>query len=195
MTRDDLEFSITQYLDGTLDEESRLALEARLVEDTEARALLEEHRSLTAALRSAPLPQVRWEKLAESISLAIDEETEERAARASWAIRALRNPALVALAASVVLAAGIAIHFLARGPAGQPTPPVQRTMALVVEGPQEDQSTAPAVEEVSIGPGGTYAHASSLALYADDIDTRPTRIVLAAGTTVAAEETVQPSPF
>jgi anti-sigma factor RsiW len=197
MTRDELEYSITQYLDGTLDEASRGALEARLAEDPEARALLEEHRLLTAALRSGSLPQVRWDRLSQSIGAAIDDQLADRAERASWAIRMVRSPAYVALAASVLLAIGLAIHFLTQHNPGRSTSPTPATatVALDIQGPQEDQSAGPAVEEVSIGPGGSYAHASTLAPYADEIDTRPARVVVAAGAPVATEEAAQPSPF
>ena len=40
MTRDELEFSISQYLDGTLGARERDALDERLATDAEARALL-----------------------------------------------------------------------------------------------------------------------------------------------------------
>ena len=63
MTRDELEFSISQYLDGTLPEAQRPALEARLAEDAEAQAILAEERALTRLLRSEPLPEVRWDGL------------------------------------------------------------------------------------------------------------------------------------
>ena len=194
---DELEFSITQFLDGTLDEAGRAALEARLADDPEARAMLEEHRVLTGALRSNPLPPVQWDKLSDSISTAIDDQLAERTERASWAIRLLRNPAYVALAASVLIAVGLAIHFMTQNhPGGSTTPsPSAAVVALDVQGPQEDRSAGPPVEEVSIGPGGSYSHASSLAPYADEIDTRPTRVVVAAGTLVAPQESIQPSPF
>jgi anti-sigma-K factor RskA len=194
MTRDELEFSITEYLDGTLDEATARALEARLANDAGARAMLEEHRALTVMLRSQPVPEVGWERLAQSISEAIDRQAEQRMARISWILRA-RTQGYIAVAASVVLAGALAVHFL-QTPRGStipinPQPPV----ALVVQGPQEDQPQGPAVEEVSIGPGGSYAHASSIAPYADEMDTRPTRVALAAAAPVAAEESSQPSPF
>jgi anti-sigma-K factor RskA len=197
MNDEQLEFSITRYLDGTLEPTERAALEARLSSDAQARAMLEEHRALTAMLRSHPLPEVRWERLAESISNAIDDQAEQTMLRVSWILRA-RSRGYVAVAASVVIAAALAVHFL-RTPRGTPgpqnvQPPVQQ-VALEVQGPQEDQPQGPSVEEVSIGPGGSYAHASSLAPYADEIDTRPSRVALAAAAPVTNEQSSQPSPF
>lgn len=199
MTREDLEFSITQYLDGTLDEQERAALEGRLKIDAEARSMLEEHRKLTVMLRAQPVPQIQWDRFSRSISEAIDADVEERVARASWVLRAGFGR-YAAVAASVLIAAALAVHFL-RTPAQvpsiaktQPQPPQQ--IALVdVQGPQEDQPAGPGVEEVAIGPGGSYANASSLAPYADEIDTRPSRVALAAAAPSAVEQSSQPSPF
>ena len=180
MTRNELEISINQYLDGTLPDGQRASLEARLNSDPEARSLLEEDRALTEALRSLPLPEVRWDQFARTISSMIDEQAQERASKASWVLR-LRAPGFLAMAASVLLAAGIAIHFFTGpGPTPAPSPLAPAPTALLVEGPDADQSPAAPVTEVSIGPGGSYAKAPSIAPYADEIDTRPSRVVIAA---------------
>src|SRR6185437_1220044 len=148
MTRDELEFSISQYLDGTLPEAQRPALEARLAADAEAQAILAEERALTRLLRSEPLPEVRWDRLAESISSAIDEQLDERVARASWWVR-FRLPAGLAVAASALLAIGIATYVLMHGnravvnpnPGANPNPVAVAT--LTVEGPQADEPSGP----------------------------------------------------
>jgi len=197
MTREELEFSICEYLDGMLGEDERIALEARLASDPEAQEILRRERALTVALRSGSVPQVKWEPLAARISGAIDEEMEERVARASWAMR-VRSPWFMAVAASVGVVLGLSVFYTVHqrgenpGVAGGVTMP---QVALVVEGPQEEQPVGPVVTEVSIGPGGSYAKAPSLAPYADEMDARPTRVAIAAGTPVAAEEAPAPSPF
>src|SRR6266511_2754497 len=60
MTREQLEFLISQYLDGSLTADEVVALEQVLARDESARALLEEHRKLDALLKAAkvatPLP-------------------------------------------------------------------------------------------------------------------------------------------
>lgn len=186
MTRDELEISISQYLDGTLGEDERLAVEARLADDAEAQALLAEDRELTAALRSVPLPEVHWDRLAESISSAIDDQLAERTERASWWLR-LRMPAGLAVAASALLAIGIAVHVLQRPSAGiKPNPnpnpgmvAVAASSVLVIEGPQADAPTGHAVAEITIGAGGSYAKDASLSPYADELDSRPSRVVIA----------------
>jgi hypothetical protein len=196
MTRDELEFSICQYLDGTLAGPERIALEARLSDDPEAREILRQERTLSAALRAGNVPAVKWDALAERISGAIEVWTEERVERASWAMR-IRSPWVMATAASVGLVLGLAVHYAMTPHAGTPvvpTGPVAR-VDLRVEGPQEDRPVGPVVTEVSIGPGGTYAKAPSFAPYADEMNARPTRVVIAAGTPVLSEEAPTASPF
>src|SRR4051794_22527330 len=71
MTLEQLEFAITQYLDGTLPAEELGALERRLAEDAAARGLLEEHRALTAFLRSEPGPDMDWAEVACDLSAVV----------------------------------------------------------------------------------------------------------------------------
>jgi anti-sigma factor RsiW len=186
MATEQLQFSISQYADGTLPEDERIALERLLADDTDAQALLADDRSLTDLLRAGPLPEVRWDRLAESISAAIDEQQEQRIAQASWWMRH-RIPSGLALAASILLAVGLSIHFLS--PAHSPVAnhgPVKnlgtQTVAMLnVQGPQEDAPAGPEVTQISIGAGGSYAKDSALAPYADEIDNRPSRVVIASG--------------
>jgi anti-sigma factor RsiW len=194
MANEQLEFLISQYADGTLPEERRVELESRLADDAEARAMMADDRSLTELLRSAPLPDVQWDRLAESISGAIEQQLQERADRASWWLRH-RLPTSVAIAASVFIAIGVAIHVLVphrshavadRGPAKELS---HQTVAMLnVQGPQEDAPSGPEVTQISIGAGGSYAKDSALAPYADEIDNRPSRVVIASGMSA-----VQPS--
>lgn len=194
MSNEQLEFLISQYADGTLPEAQRVELERRLVDDTEAQALLAGDRALTDLLRSDRLPDVRWDRLAESISGAIDQQLQERADRASWWMRH-RLPTSLAVAASAFIAIGVAIHVLAphhshtvadHGPIKEVSH--EAVAMLNVQGPQEDVSSGPQVTQISIGAGGSYAKDSALAPYADEIDSRPSRVVIASGT-----NTQQPS--
>jgi anti-sigma factor RsiW len=182
MEHDDLEFLISQYVDGTLEEADRGMVERALESDAGARAMLEEHRALTRLVRSAPLPEVRWDRLAETISVAIDAEMESRMRRASWLIRPIR-PGWLAIAASVLIAGGIAIHFMtgSRRPIANPTHGTPAPGSLLVEVSQPDRPEGKVVSEISIGAGGAYAKDSTLAPYADDIDTRPAHVVIASG--------------
>lgn len=185
MTTDELEFSITQYLDGTLDEAERPAMEALLAGNAEARAVLGAQRHLTELLRSAPVPEVRWDVLSNSIAAAIDQQMEERTARASWWLR-LRAPVGIAAAASVLLASAIAIHSLlgTKPDATRQVNPglvATATPAMIVHGPQADGPEGPVAIQISIGPGGQYASEPSAAPYADDIDGQSSRVLVASG--------------
>jgi anti-sigma factor RsiW len=72
MIPDQLEFAISQYLDGTLPPEERSALERLLESDADARHILEEYRSLDVlAKNSLPLPSVNWTRLSATISDAV----------------------------------------------------------------------------------------------------------------------------
>jgi anti-sigma factor RsiW len=79
MNRDELEFSIAQYADGTLPADQRAALEAVLAADDGARATLDAYRKLDAALaddRAARPLAVRWDRLAEQISLSVAQHSD-----------------------------------------------------------------------------------------------------------------------
>ena len=84
MTADDLEFAISQHLDGMLPPDEVIALEARLAQDPAARVLYEEYRSVATLLAApAALPAVAWEKLSSRIATAVAEEVEQFAFKLS----------------------------------------------------------------------------------------------------------------
>ena len=81
MIDEQLEFLIAQYADGTLPESERTLVELRLQTDVDARAMLDEYRTLDATLKaSMPFPVVNWERLADHLSEAVAEQRETRAA-------------------------------------------------------------------------------------------------------------------
>jgi hypothetical protein len=92
MTRDELEFSVSQYLDGTLPAAAHVALEARLAGgDAEARAVLAEYRQLDNGLKSIPaadpLPVIHWDRLAGQISQAVAAQDEAEGERQAETFR------------------------------------------------------------------------------------------------------------
>lgn len=162
MINQQTEFLICQYLDGELPEEERAAVEQLLAENAEARDLAEEYRKLDAVLKQAKaVPAVRWDALAEHISTSIDrQEREEEAQTASrWRI-GMR----MAIAASVLLASGIAVQIFRWSTPGTPTNPTggNAPVAIVqVEGPKEEVAAAPGVVEISIGAGPQVADSAN----------------------------------
>ena len=184
MDINELEFSISQYVDGTLPDEARPALEEVLATDSSARALLAQERAMTELLRLAPRPHVQWEEFGDQVSAAIDEQSQVPLAGASFWMR-LRTPVALAAAASVLLAIGLAVHMSLgrKGAIGIGTAPVGSQVVVTdVRLSEEEPSGGPAVIDVSIGPGGRYANDDSpLAPYADEIDSRPARVIIASG--------------
>src|SRR5688500_6358436 len=118
MPRDELEFSISQYLDGTLPAAERDALETRLGSDAEARALYAEYESLQGVLKAAvALPEVRWDSFAQHISAAVARE--EMPAQ-SYKLANWFRPARLAIAASVLVVGAVAFTLINRGGGDQP---------------------------------------------------------------------------
>jgi len=93
MTLEQLEFAITQYLDGTLPADEVGALERRLAEDAAARGLLEEHRALTACLRSEPSPDMDWAEVAADLSAVVTGTVGEASRAADQKLNAILKAA------------------------------------------------------------------------------------------------------
>src|SRR5438477_11406579 len=115
MTSEQLEFQISQYVDGTLPAAEVAALEAVLAADAEARGVLADFRKLDVAMKDqAPLPQINWDRLAAHLSDAVAREDEaSQAATAPIAIRAWWRP--LAAAAIVVIAFATVLLIPRRG--------------------------------------------------------------------------------
>src|SRR5688572_23409777 len=141
MTRDQLEFAISQYVDNTLSAVDRSALEHRLEQDAEARQLLVEYRGLDELFRRElpPAPELNWNDLANQISAAVaEEEIPARTLRISWRASSL------AIAASVLIAIGIGfvVYKNSGTPEGGQTSP---TLGIArIDGPAAEPATQPA---------------------------------------------------
>ena len=199
MTRDELEFSISQYLDGTLRAAERDALETRLGSDAEARAVYAEYEALQGVLASAPLPAVQWDRLAEEISAAVARH--EMPAQSYKLSRWLR-PARLAVAASVLVAGGLAFSVLRMGGDPTPTPAEPTRIVLKTDVAPEATTASPAGAapvvvntepvRVAIGPpaGGDVA---PVRLYADDgVVSRRSRVVIVSAARLGQDS---PQPF
>src|SRR5687767_4300490 len=75
MTREEMEFLISQYLDGTLSVEEEAKVRQLLESSEEARAVLAEYQKLDSVLKGQGGPAVKWEVLASTISSAVDAQT------------------------------------------------------------------------------------------------------------------------
>jgi len=184
MDRDDLEFLISQYIDGTLVGGKREALEARLKLDPAARGVLTEYRALDARLKSMPKPEVRWDAFAERISAAVAEAEEPaqsyRLSDYRWANR------WVGVAAAVVLTAGTAFMVLRHGstPKSIEIVNAETTAAPVVTvialGPAVvDAAPSSAPVTVAIGPSDRVQDQGAVNRYAAEVIGRPAQVLIA----------------
>jgi anti-sigma factor RsiW len=196
MTRDELEFAISQYLDGTLAEAEEAALEARLAADADAREMLGEYRRLDRALKAAPLPAFDYGALSERISAAVAGEPEPAQ---SYRLHWVRTAASLALAACVVIAVSVGIRRLgpaddaaSRRHAQDPEAVRPRKQIVVVDaGPRTRPSTAP-VEIIAVGPSPAAQDGPALARYQEDLLSRPSRVVIARSGQVVEESSPLP---
>src|SRR5689334_17094397 len=76
MNREQLEFQISQYVDGTLSPAEVAALQTTLANDAEAQATLEQFQALDSLFKKTemPLPAVDWNRFADQLSRAVAEE-------------------------------------------------------------------------------------------------------------------------
>lgn len=182
MTRDELEYAISQYLDGNLAESEESALESRLSTDPDARALLAEYRGLDRALRAAPLPYVDWDAFAGRIReavAAVDEPAQ------SYRLHWVRTAAALALAACVVIAVSVGIRRL-QGPMTpetvvenpKPTQLEPRQIVVLDTTPRTVPSPAP-IALVSVGPSAAIHDHPGVACYHEDLLSRPSQVIIA----------------
>ena len=192
MTSDELEFSISQYADGTLPAGQRPAVDAALAADPAARRVLAEYRRLNQLL-AAPPAGVDWDRLAAHLSAAVDDErADERLARPAVAGRigpAWRSPwriGSVAAAAAMAVTVGLLAHH--GRPAGTPVPAGRQVVeAAVAEvtGPGVESATVPPEAQVTIGPSPALAARAGSGRYAEDVISRTPRVVIAGAEAVS----------
>jgi anti-sigma factor RsiW len=187
MDRQQLEYAISQYVDGTIDPAARAALEQRLAGDAEARQLLTQDRALNDLLGQLPVPpQIDWNNLAQRIADHVAEAPPPRELilriRPAWAVR-------FAVAAAVLLAAvGLITSLHQSHPQSAPpaVPSFAQVQILNAVAP-----SGPATSQVSVGPSPAIAAEPAAMRYSDAVISRPSRVSIAAGET-DADDQLQP---
>lgn len=183
MTRDQLEFQISQYADGTLPADDVAALDEIFARDADARRMLAEYRAIDAILKRevAAIPDVKWDRFAAHLSNAVAKEDLPQRRLRIWTATWTR----VAVAAIVVFAIGTTMLLHMR-PAKNDTVANTETdetttaiAAVMVTGPSVESSSAAPVAIVSIGP--SQVAQQSHARMAETIVYRPPRVVIASG--------------
>jgi anti-sigma factor RsiW len=174
-----LEFLLSQYLDDTLPAPQRKALEARLAEDSNLRARLDEYAKLDDLLHTAlPTPRIHWDDFANQISTAVS--AAPRPARSYRLPGALIGAA--ALAACALLAIGVTLRESRQTPptvtvAIQTAPaPVEIAQANVI-GPEAESPAGAAWSNVGLVPPPAAADDSADA-YAPVVD-QPSHVYIA----------------
>jgi anti-sigma factor RsiW len=189
MTRDELEFQISQYLDGTLVEDDQSALEARLADDADARALLDEYRRLDLVLKAAPVPAVDWDALSTQICGAVAEQAEEPAQ--TYRIGAFRTMAGLALAACLLIGLGFGIRLMQpprtnqTGGGGVALNPAKPPVEIVVVDASPAQAAPAASAEpivgIAVGPATSLQDRPGFAGFHDELISRPSQVFIARG--------------
>jgi anti-sigma factor RsiW len=163
-----LEFEITQLLDGDLPPQKEAMVRRELAADPQAAQLMEEYGRLDELLNGIdPPPEVDWEALHGRISRAVGGAP----ARAN---RTWRPWGQVALAASVLVALGIGMLSF------QPRPAAPRAVAIVqVSGIEFPAANTRAVAQINIGPAPEIEGVGSF--YDNQEQNGPARVVIATG--------------
>ena len=190
MIDEQLEFLISQYADDSLPESERALVELRLAEDAEARALLEQYRSLDTTLKaSMELPAINWDRLADHLSEAV---AQEREARATTVLGRIGTWGRLAVAACITLAiAGVIWTQLKPAETKvvvNPTTPQKPTepAIVIVRGPAPQAPAAAPVVAITVGPSSNVTPDWRIG---EGVVTGPSRAVWIATSYDAAQDT------
>ena len=193
MTDEQLQFAISQYLDGTLPEPERSALEERLKADPQARLTLAEFRRLNDIINVAlPVPDMDWDVFSKKISAAVDQAApEELVATAStqstfW----ISSWKTMAIAASLLVCTAIAYITWPTTPKASSalvtiTPPNQPQIAVLTTATPAGQPRS----DVQIGPSTTISFAQNRLYPVELTVDEPARVSIA-GLPVYDDETM-----
>jgi anti-sigma factor RsiW len=159
MISEDVEFQISQYVDGTLPAPERKLVDELLQSDRGAQKVLADYQRLNGYLRSLGNgPVVRWDQFADQISHAIDQANEPPAVagRIGFFTARWRIAAAVLLAGSALI---VAKHAMRSKPV---VPQITTPSSLIdVQGPAAEVATGKPSEEISVGPSPALAARNS----------------------------------
>ena len=182
MLHEDLEFRISQYIDGTLDDAQRRALEIETARDPAAAELLAQYRQIDDALKtSLPLPNVDYDALAARISDAIDAQDRPHVL---YSFKWVRHAVSVAVAACILLVGGLWLRS-----SGLFESADSNGVLVRVTGPQSESTFAEPIQVIHIGPSPGIAGGPSPATEA--LVARPSTLVIASAS-LAPEDNALP---
>jgi anti-sigma factor RsiW len=108
-SNEDMEYKLSQLLDGQLGPDESNALLKRIDEDPALREQFRLYQSLEEGLsrQGAQMPAVDWELQREAIHSVLEREALLKMSRFAWPVRAIRWSAAVAAVAAIITLAGL----------------------------------------------------------------------------------------
>ena len=191
MTSEQLEYQISQYLDGTLNEFERQQLEAHLATNPAARELLREYQKLDSVLRSGVgLPAVNWDRFAQHVS---DQLADEPVPAKIYVMPVWRRVGTVAMAASVAIAVSLGVWIVLKSETN--TGQISPAAVVRVTGPAVEQGTDAGTLVVQLAPPSTGNKALTIRVRDDAMAARPARLIIASGATAVPADAERLLPF
>jgi len=155
MTRDELEFSISQYHDGTLPPLETRTLEELLATSPQAREILAEYQRLDGLMKSTPtVPALDWDRLHTHLSQTIAAVPEDQApAVKTYKIGAWTRYVGIAAAVAAAIAIVVTVNFRDSKPAN---PPANNLAIQIGPGAAGEPTSIVSNNNLAVNaPGGT----------------------------------------
>ena len=171
-----LEFEIAQLADGALAAERIAAVRAEIARNPDAAESFASFEKLNAGLAAMPsLPAMNWNRLGEVISNHVGDTAHVEPV--SYPMPWLKRTMQIAIAACVLLAAGVAIRTAtSHSSSTVATPPGMMSVA----GPAIEAPAGEVIRQITIGPSEAVASAASDVQYGDaGVVVQPQRVVIA----------------
>jgi hypothetical protein len=158
ISNDELEYLISQYIDGTINELDRARVDEVLATDASARAILAEYRNLNTVVKSAmPMPQIAWDEFQSRIASKCDKlEAPVRHYRLTFATVSR----VAAIAAVLAIVVGGIVMMRPHGTAWWNQGPV----ATVGGGDKPAVNTAPIDVQISAPPALAAAPVTEISI-------------------------------
>jgi len=173
--REELEFVLSQYADGTLPAAQRDAVEKRLLDDPATLAELEKYRKLDDLLRgSMPLPPIEWEALADRISAEVFAPPAP--------LRLFKSPrawigSAAAVAACLLIAVGVARHSPRQAAVSGDVALNAHAPAIAdIRGPQSELPAGSAVADVKLDAAPSSTGSSVMYLDVESVVAQPSHV-------------------
>jgi hypothetical protein len=211
MTRDELEFSISQYHDGSLPPLETRAVEELLATSPQAREILVEYQRLDSVVKAAPVvPSLDWDRLHAHLSQAIADVPDEEAPAVRTYKIGLAWTRYIGAAAAVAAAIAIVAFVTVRGGPNSKPGTIDVTVGALAShdtisidatngagggtgSPTDNANSSDiATAQISVGPSPQVAGLTWG--FDDGVLQRPARVVIAGDASPAQDGSSGPFP-